>query len=96
MNLNTQRILKKKKSKIGFFHGTLSIIGGILLGYLIMMVFSMYIPGDNAIKIMPSIIVTPIAICIAGLWLLFSKTTIVCILKILLLSIILIFFIKVF
>ena len=64
----------EKKSNIGFFHGTLSLFGGVILGYLIMMTFSKYIPGDYAIKIIPSVILTPIIISISGLWLLFSQT----------------------
>lgn len=74
--MNNKKIFttNQKKSNIGFFHGFISIIGGIILGYLIMMVFSKYMIGDNAIKIMPSIIITPITISFAGLWLLFSTT----------------------
>jgi len=66
--------INEKKSNIGFFHGTLSICGGIILGYLVMMVFSKYTPGDYAIKIIPSVILTPIIISFTGLWLLFSPT----------------------
>jgi len=77
----------KKRSSIDLFRGLIAIFGGIILGYLIMMVFSKYMIGDNAIKIMPSIILTPIIISFAGLWLLFSKTLFSCASKFLVASI---------
>jgi hypothetical protein len=74
MNNKNIHKVNRKKSKIGFFHGILSLFGGVILGYLVMMTFSKYMPGDYAIKIIPSIILTPIIISLAGLWLLFSQT----------------------
>jgi len=96
MNLNTQKILKKRKPHIGFLHGSISLIGAIILSYLIMMVFSKYMPGDYAVKIIPSIIITPILISITGLWLLFSHTIILSLIKFLVSTILLSILIKVF
>ena len=96
MNIRTFSKTNERKSKIGFFHGIISLIGGIILGYLIMMTFSKYMPGDYAIKIIPSIILTPIIITILGLWLLFSQTLTTSIIKFIIACAILFILIEVF
>ncbi len=83
-----------QKSKIGFTHGFTCIVGGIILAYLTMMLFSKFMPGDYGVKIVPSIILTPILICVFGLWLLFSKTIFQSLLKFIIPSIILFIIIK--
>ena len=95
MNSNTHKQLKKRKPQIGFLHGTISLFGAIILAYLTMMVYSKYMPGDYAVKIIPSMILTPILISILGLWLLFSQKLSTCLFKFLLSSIMLILIIKV-
>lgn len=85
----------ESKSKLGFAHGTLTIIGSILLSYLTMMVFSKYMVGDYAVKIIPSIILTPVMISIYALWLLYSKSFLICLEKVFILSFLLLFIIEV-
>lgn len=87
--------LNEQKSTIGFVHGFLSIIGGIVLAYLSMMLFSKFIPGDYGIKIVPSIVLTPIFVSIFGLWILFSKSILQSIIKLVLACIILLIILKV-
>lgn len=91
-----KKLMSEQKSKIGFAHGILTILGSIVLGYMVMMVFSKFIPGDYAVKIMPSVILTPITISICAIWLLFSKTTFACIMKTSIAIIILLTILKVF
>lgn len=93
--MNNIRNSNERKPRIGFLHGTLSILGGVILGYLIMMTFSKYMPGDYAIKIIPSIILTPIIISLSGLWLLFSQTINSSIIKFVIACIILFILLKV-
>ena len=81
MNNRTLSNINEQKSKIGFVHGFVSIVGGVILSYVFMMLFSKFMPGDYGIKIVPSIVLTPIFMSIFGLWLLFSKTTLKAFLK---------------
>ena len=95
--MNNKRIFKlnEQKSNIGFVHCCISTFGGIILAYLFMMLFSKFIPGDYGIKIVPSIVLTPIFMSIFGLWLLFSKTTFKAFLKLTLACIVFLFILKV-
>ena len=68
--------LFEPKSKIGWVHGCICILGGIILAYLTMMIYSKFMIGDNGVKIVPSMILTPVLIACFSLWLLFSKTII--------------------
>jgi uncharacterized membrane protein YeaQ/YmgE (transglycosylase-associated protein family) len=88
--------LNEPKTKIGWVHGFLSCIGSVFIAYLIMSFISTTISADYAFKIIPSMIGTPILICIVGIWLLFCKSYFEIIKKILyMISLILIlFFIK--
>lgn len=87
--------INEQKSTIGFVHGSISIIGGIVLAYLSMMLFSKFMPGDYGIKIVPSIVLTPIVMSLFGLWLLFSKSILHSILKLLIACSIFILILKV-
>lgn len=87
---------KEQKSKIGFAHGSISIMGGIVLAYLFLMVFTKYMPGDYGVRIVPSIVLTPIFISIFGLWLLFSKSIFQAIFKFVLPCIFLLLILKAF
>ena len=95
MNNQTTITTKKMRSSIDLFRGLIAIFGDIILGYLIMMIFSKYMIGDNAIKIMPSIILTPVIISFTGLWLLFSKTLVISVIKFVTACIVCIFIIEV-
>jgi len=94
MNKETIKI-NEQKSKIGFVHGFLSIIGGIVLAYLFMMLFSKFMPGDYGIKIVPSIVLTPIFISIFSLWILFSKSILIAFYKLSLACIVFLIILKV-
>jgi len=89
-------MLYEPKSKLGFTHGVLALLGSFFLAFLTMMLFSKFMVGDYAFKIMPSVILTPILISLYAIWLLFSLTLLRCILKISLLASLLIVMIKVF
>lgn len=84
------------KSKIGFGHGIVTIIGAIILGYLTMMLYSKFMVGDAGVKIIPSMILTPLFMACYSIWLLFSKTIIQSIQKLLILSIVIVVILKVF
>jgi len=79
--------LKEPKSKIGWVHGILACIGALFLAYLSAMIMSKIIVGDYAIKIIPSMILTPIFISMYSIWLLFSRNTWQCLKKFGILSI---------
>ena len=63
MKISFYSFLNEPKTKIGWVHGFLACIGSVFIGYLIM-----------AFKLIPSMIITPILICIIGIWLLFCKS----------------------
>lgn len=96
----TKNFLYESKSKIGLVHAALACIGAVLLSYLTTMLLSSIIIGDFALKIIPSMILTPILMSFYGIWILFSRTRILAIKKIcftfVLLVVSLIFSIKVF
>ena len=81
-----KRYLLEPKSKIGFGHGSITIFGAIILAYLTMMIYSKFMIGDYGIKIVPSMILTPLLISIYALWLLFSNTIFNSIKKLLILA----------
>lgn len=87
--------LNEQKSNIGFVHGFTCIIGAVILGYLSMMIFSKFMPGDYGLKIVPSIVLTPITISVFGLWLLFSKSIFSSFIKLFVLSALFIIILKV-
>ncbi|RXJ69120.1 hypothetical protein CRV08_03665 [Halarcobacter ebronensis] len=88
--------INEPKPKIGLVHATFAILGSFVLAYLTMMVYSKFMVGDYAIKIMPTVIFTPILIPLYGIWLLFSKKLLMVILKILAILIPCIILLKVF
>lgn len=88
--------LNEQKPYIGFAHGFTCIIGAIILGYLCMMLFSKFMPGDYGVKIIPSIVLTPIMISLFGLWLLFSKSIFSSIIKLFALGAVFIVILEVF
>jgi len=87
--------LSKPKSKIGFGHGIITILGAIILGYLTMMIYSKAMVGDYGVKIVPSMVLTPLLISLYAIWLLFSNTIIHCIKKFSILTLIFIIILKV-
>jgi len=95
--MNTKKTFKtnEQKSKIGFVHGSISIIGGIVLSYLFMMLFSKFMPGDYGVKIVPAIVLTPIFISLFGLWVLFSRSILYALSKLLIACSIFILILKV-
>lgn len=78
----TKIYLHETKSKIGLVHGLLACIGALLLSYLSCMQIAFFIQGDYALKIIPNFILMPILMIIYGTWILFSKTRIIAIKKI--------------
>lgn len=76
MIANFKNYLFEPKSKIGWVHGTITIIGSIILAYLTMMIYTKLMLGDNGVKIVPSMIITPVLIACYSIWLLFSRTII--------------------
>ena len=71
-----KNFLYRTKSKIGLVHGIIACIGAVVLSFLTTMILSTIISGNYAIKIIPSMILTPILISFYGIWLLFCKTRI--------------------
>ena len=88
--------LFEPKSKIGWVHGTITILGATILAYLTMMIYSKFMVGDYGIKIIPSMIITPILIACYSIWILFSNTIINAIFKVIFLSIVILIILKVF
>jgi uncharacterized membrane protein YeaQ/YmgE (transglycosylase-associated protein family) len=66
--------LNEPKTKIGWVHGFLACIGSAVIAYLTMALISSIINADYAFKIIPSMIGTPILLCIISFWLLFCKS----------------------
>lgn len=87
--------LFETKSKIGYIHGFLTLAGSVLLAFLTMMSVTAMIDSDYALKIMPSMIATPIVISIYAIFILFSKTLFTAFYKIVFLSFIFIAILKV-
>ncbi|QKF82596.1 hypothetical protein [Halarcobacter ebronensis] len=88
--------MNESKPKIGLVHATLAILGSFVLAYLTMMVYSKFMIGDYAIKIMPSVIFSSILIPLYGIWLLLSKKLLLVILKIVVILLPCIILLKVF
>lgn len=80
--------LNEPKTKIGWVHGLISCIGSFISSFLIMSLISSIIFADFAYKTIPPMIITPILITLIATWLLFSKTYLEIIKKILYLIII--------
>lgn len=79
---NISIFLHEPKTKIGWVHGLCACIGGTYLSFFSMMSISYMLDADYAIKLLPTMISTPILICIFGLWLLYSQTLFKCLKKI--------------
>ncbi|WP_044417404.1 hypothetical protein [Halarcobacter anaerophilus] len=89
-----KKYLFESKPKIGLVHGISTILGSFILAFLSMMVFSKFMQGDFAFKVMPSVVFTPVLTTVYGFWLLFSKNLFACFSKIFLLVLILAFLLK--
>jgi hypothetical protein len=66
--------LNEPKTKIGWVHGLLTCIGSVIISYLAMSLISLFLQADYAFRLIPSMIITPILVCIVSLWLLFCKS----------------------
>lgn len=88
--------LNEPKTRIGWVHGILACMGSIFIGYLLMALVTYVIEDDYAFKLIPSMITTPILICIIGIWLLFCKSYLEIVKKIIytIILILFLFFIK--
>lgn len=84
MSLKTK--INESKANIGWIHGILSTFGGVICAYLLMLNITNFIDADYAIKLIPSMILTPIMSTVFGMWILFSQTILVAIKKTFLLS----------
>jgi len=96
MIVDIKNYLFEPKSKIGWVHGTICILGSIILAYLTMMLYSKFMIGDNGVKIVPPMILTPVLIACFSIWLLFSKTIMQSIQKLLILTLFFSILLKVF
>lgn len=96
MIANLKNYLYEPKSKIGWVHGSITILGAIVLGYLTMMLYAKFMIADNGVKIIPSMILTPVLIACYSIWILFSKTIIKSLIKVASLAIVLTIILKVF
>ncbi len=83
MKKDFMTLLYEPKTKIGWVHGILACIGGFYLSFFSMMSLSYIIKADYAIKLLPTMIITPILICFFALWLLLCSTLLCCLKKIL-------------
>ncbi len=79
---NITIFLHEPKIKIGWVHGLFACIGGAYLSFFSMMSMSYILDADYAIKLLPTMISTPILLCFFGLWLLYSQTIFDCLKKI--------------
>lgn len=70
----TKSFLHETKSKVALVHGFTACIGAVILSYLSTLLLSIFLEGDYAVKIIPSMITAPILMSIWGIWILFSKT----------------------
>ncbi len=62
------------KTTIGWVHGAVTLVGAYGLAYLSGMSLSLVFKGDAAMRLLPSMLLTPLLVCCFGFWLLFSKT----------------------
>ncbi|AFL68897.1 hypothetical protein [Sulfurospirillum barnesii] len=65
---------KEPKTTIGWAHGIMAILGAFALAYGSGMSLSTLLQGDAAMRLLPSMLLTPVMACGFGFWLLFSKT----------------------
>ncbi len=79
----TKIFMYESKPKIGLVHAFSACIGAVLLSYLTTMLLSTIIIGNYSLKLIPAMILTPILMSFYGTWILFSKTRILAIKKIL-------------
>ena len=83
--------LYEPKSKIGWVHGSLACVCALLCAYLTMMNSTLFLEGDYAQRIIPSIVLTPILISVYGLWFLFVSNYITLIKRFILVFVLLLF-----
>ncbi len=69
------------KTTIGWVHGVVTLVGAYGLAYLSGMSLSLVFKGDAAMRLLPSMLFTPLLVCCFGFWLLFSKTLLDVIIK---------------
>lgn len=69
-----KQFIYEPKSKIGWVHGLSTCVASLICAYLSTGTYTNIIEADNAHKIIPAMISTPIFICIFALWFLFSNT----------------------
>lgn len=81
--------LIEPKTKIGWVHGSLTILFSFILSYLVAMIFSSLGFEDYAVKIVPAMILVPILVSFFGIWLLNSVNILSMLKKFLLISLIL-------
>jgi len=74
------------KTTIGWAHGVLTLLGAYGLAYLSGMSLSLLFKGDAALRLLPSMLLTPLLVCCFGFWLLFSKTLLEVIVKIVIMA----------
>jgi len=96
---NIKKFIYEPKSKIGWVHGLLACLFAVICSNLTMSIFIAIYDGDFAQRIIPSMIITPLLICIYGIWFLFSNSLLVflkkAIFSLVFLSVILIIYLKV-
>lgn len=68
------KFFREPKTRIGWVHGILTILGAFALAYLSGMVLTSLLRGDYAERILPMMILAPMFVSMYGIWLLFSKT----------------------
>ena len=74
------------KTTIGWVHGVITLLGAYGLAYLSGMSLSLVLKGDAAMRLLPSMLLTPLLVCCFGFWLLFSKTLLDVVVKIVLMA----------
>ncbi|MCV6607864.1 MAG: hypothetical protein OIF32_06610 [Campylobacterales bacterium] len=75
--MNLQKLIStiyESKSHIGWTHGVLSVVGGVVLAFFSGTLLTSFLAGDFPLRIVPSMILTPILVSIFGIWILFSNT----------------------
>lgn len=81
------RSFREPKTRIGWAHGILAILGAFALAYLNGMALTSLLKGDYAERILPMMILTPMFVSVYGIWLLCSKTLLHVIQKIMMISV---------
>ena len=74
------------KTTIGWVHGVVTLLGAYGLAYLSGMSLSLVFKGDAAMRLLPSMLLTPLFSVLFWFWLLFSKTLLDVMVKIVLMA----------